>query len=159
NPVLRAFPRGSISGSRMRSRCPRSPFVRHGIAAFLILASLASTVRGQAADPPPAPASIETGAAIDRGETEASSEQDEIEDFIETDRNSFTSARLTAGDNRLIVESSYSFIDIPGQKTKNSFPELLMRYGIGDRFELRLGWNYETGRERVPGAGSIAGFF
>jgi hypothetical protein len=34
-----------------------------------------------------------------------------------------------------------------------------MRYGIGDRFELRLGWNYEVGRERVPGGGTIAGFF
>ena len=34
-----------------------------------------------------------------------------------------------------------------------------MWYGIGDRFELRLGWNYETGRERLPGAGDIAGFF
>ena len=34
-----------------------------------------------------------------------------------------------------------------------------MRYGIGDRFELRLGWNYEVGREHMPGGGNIAGFF
>ncbi len=87
------------------------------------------------------------------------SDQDEIQEFVETDRNSFTFARMTAGANRLIVESSYSFIDLHGEKTKNSFPELLMRYGIGDRFELRLGWNYETGRERKPDAGNIAGFF
>jgi hypothetical protein len=44
-------------------------------------------------------------------------------------------------------------------KTKFSFPELLMRYGIGDRFELRLGWNFETGRERVASGGDVAGFF
>jgi hypothetical protein len=34
-----------------------------------------------------------------------------------------------------------------------------MRYGIGDRFELRLGWNFESGRERVAGAGDIGAFF
>ncbi len=89
----------------------------------------------------------------------AESEADEIEEFVETDRNSFTFARMTAGADRLIIESSYSFVDLHGEKTKNSFPELLMRYGIGDRFELRLGWNYETGRERKPDAGNIAGFF
>jgi hypothetical protein len=86
-------------------------------------------------------------------------EREEIEEFIETDRNSFTFSRLTAGAGRLITESSYSFIDLHGEKIKNSFPELLFRYGIGDRFELRLGWNYETGRERRPDAGAIAGFF
>ena len=89
----------------------------------------------------------------------AESESQENEEFIETDRNSFTFARMTAGADRLIVESSYSFIDLHREKMKNSFPELLMRYGIGDRFELRLGWNYETGRERKPDAGNIAGFF
>ena len=89
----------------------------------------------------------------------AESETEENEEFIETDRNSFTFARMTAGADRLIIESSYSFIDLHGEKIKNSFPELLMRYGIGDRFELRLGWNYETGRERKPDAGNIAGFF
>lgn len=80
-------------------------------------------------------------------------------DFIETDRNSFTFARMTAGANRLIVETSFSFINISGQKLDFSFPETLFRYGIGDRFELRLGWNYETGSERVPGANNIGGFF
>jgi hypothetical protein len=34
-----------------------------------------------------------------------------------------------------------------------------VRYGISDRFELRLGWNYEWARERQPDAGNIAGFF
>jgi hypothetical protein len=89
----------------------------------------------------------------------SAAESAEAEDFIETDRNSFTFARQTAGNRRLIVESSYSYINIGGEKIKNSFPELLLRYGIGDRFELRLGWNYESGRERKPDAGDIAGFF
>jgi hypothetical protein len=93
------------------------------------------------------------------GEGRSAGEAIEAEDFIETDRNSFTFARVTPGANRLIVESSFSYINLTGEKTTYSFPELLMRYGIGDRFELRLGWNYEAGRERVPGGGTIAGFF
>jgi len=108
------------------------------------------TARAAAASP-----SSETN--VERAARDA--EAEESEEFIETDRNSFTFARMTAGANRLIVESSYSFIDLHGEKIKNSFPELLMRYGIGDRFELRLGWNYETVRERKPDAGDIAGFF
>jgi hypothetical protein len=90
---------------------------------------------------------------------DSEAERSEVEEFIETDRNSFTFARMTVGANRLIIGSSYSFIDLHGEKIKNSFPELLMRLGIGDRFELRLGWNYESGRERLPAAGNIAGFF
>jgi hypothetical protein len=66
---------------------------------------------------------------------------------------------VTPGADCLIIESSYSYINISHEKIKNSFPELLMRYGIGERFEFRLGWNYEPGRERTPGGGDIARFF
>lgn len=143
------------------------------VAAFAVLLSLAATVRGQTADTalPPLPVDNRTGPASrekekqdasekrEESEERDESEEAENEDFIETDRNSFTFARQTAGPNRLIVESSYSFVNISGEKTKSSFPELLLRYGIGKRFELRLGWNYETGRERLPDAGDIASFF
>jgi hypothetical protein len=133
--------------------------VRHGVVAFLIVTCLASTVRGQAVDANPSSTLDEHSASERPSEERSNSENAANEDFIETDRNSFTFARVTAGANRLIVESSYSYINLTGVKVKNSFPELLMRYGIGERFELRLGWNYETGRERLPGAGDIAGFF
>jgi hypothetical protein len=134
----------------------RYEFVRECLAAFLVVNCLTASVQGQA---PAAPVTAATtGEPADDEDGEAS-EADEINDFIETDRNSFTFARVTPGAGRLIVESSYSYINISGEKVKNSFPELLMRYGIGDRLELRLGWNYESGRERVPGAGAIAGFF
>ncbi len=123
-------------------------------------ASAQSTDRpAEATTPGPRPAESATQPRKDEEDDEPEAERDEIEEFIETDRNSFTFARMTAGDGRLIVESSYSFIDLHGEKIKNSFPELLLRYGIGDRFELRLGWNYESGRERKPDAGNIAGFF
>jgi hypothetical protein len=76
-------------------------------------------------------------------------EGEEERDVIETDRDSFTPATTTAGRGRLIVESAYSFIDNRGIKETHSFPELLLRYGLTERLELRLGWNYEVG-----GAGS-----
>jgi hypothetical protein len=64
---------------------------------------------------------------------------------IETDRDSFTPATTTAGRGRLIVESAYSFLDNRKVKETHSFPELILRYGLLERVELRLGWNYEVG--------------
>ena len=58
---------------------------------------------------------------------------------IETDRDSFTPATTTAGRNRLIVESAYSFFDNRGVKETHSFPELVLRFGLGDRLEFRFG--------------------
>jgi len=64
---------------------------------------------------------------------------------LETDRETFTPATSTAGNNLWIVEWSYSFIDNREDPDTDSFPELLARYGIGEWFELRMGWNYEAG--------------
>src|SRR5262245_32872840 len=69
----------------------------------------------------------------------------EEEDEIETDRDSFTPATTTAGYDRLIIESAWSFIDNRDVPETNSFPELIARYGVNDWLELRLGWNYEVG--------------
>ena len=129
------------------------------VASWIVL-GMSSMVRGQTVETPPSTAPAESAASERSGEERIAEEvEDEAEDFIETDRNSFTFARVTPGPNRLIVESSFSYISITGVKNTYSFPELLMRYGIGDRFELRLGWNYDAGRERVPGGGTVAGFF
>ena len=81
-------------------------------------------------------------------ERESDSETQEREDFIETDRNSFTFAPMTPRDGRLIFESAYSYINIGKEGPKHSFPESVFRYGIGDRLELRLGYNFETGRAK-----------
>jgi hypothetical protein len=75
------------------------------------------------------------------GESEREAEPDEIE----TDRDSFTPATTLAGRGRTIVESAYSFIDNRRVKETHSVPELIMRYGLTERVELRLGWNYEVG--------------
>lgn len=80
-------------------------------------------------------------------------EEAEDDDEIETDRDSFTPASTTAGWGRLIVESAYSFVDNRNAYETHSLPELVLRYGLTDWLEIRLGWNYEIGGE----AASISG--
>jgi hypothetical protein len=76
---------------------------------------------------------------------ERDTESDREPDEIETDRDSFTPATTIAGRGRLIVESAYSFVDNRRIKETHSVPELILRYGLTERVELRLGWNYEVG--------------
>lgn len=76
---------------------------------------------------------------------------------IETDRDSFTPATTTAGRGRLIVESAYTFLDNRRVKETHSLPELVLRYGLTDRVELRLGWNYEVGGAGNDTTGSGSG--
>ncbi len=75
------------------------------------------------------------------------SEETEVpdEEHIETDRDSFTPATTTAGRGKWIAEAAYSFIDNRHTFETHSFPESLLRYGVSERVELRLGWNYEVG--------------
>ena len=73
-------------------------------------------------------------------------------DEIETDRDSFTFAPTTAGSQRTILEASYSFIDNRLGPEAHSVPELLVRRGLGDKVELRVGFNYEAG-----GPGTVSG--
>lgn len=76
-------------------------------------------------------------------------------DPIETDRDSFTPSTRTVERERWIVESSYSFVDNRRKAETHSLPELLVRYGLTKRIELRFGGNYEVGGEGadVSGAG------
>lgn len=64
---------------------------------------------------------------------------------LETDRDAFTPANSTVGARRTVLEASYSFIDNRDVSERHSYPESLARYGLTDRIELRLGWNYEVG--------------
>lgn len=64
---------------------------------------------------------------------------------LETDRDAFTPATSTVGRGIAVVESSYSFIDNRSVKDTHSLPELLLRRGLTENIELRLGWNYEVG--------------
>ena len=73
-----------------------------------------------------------------------------VSEEIETDRDSFTPATTLAGRKRLIVESAYSYIDNRRVPDTQSYPELLFRYGLTDRIEMRLGTNYEVGGAGNP---------
>ena len=74
---------------------------------------------------------------------------------IETDRDSFTPATTTAGRGRLIIESAYSFSDNSIGFETHSLPELVTRYGVTDRIELHLGWNYEVGGASSSFSGGV----
>jgi len=76
---------------------------------------------------------------------------------IETDRDSFTPATVTAPQGRLIVESGYSFIDNRTVPETHSLPELIARYGVTEWLELRLGSNYEVGGESNSISGGAGG--
>jgi hypothetical protein len=71
---------------------------------------------------------------------------------FETDRDSFTFAPSTTGADTSILEASYSFIDNRIGPESHSVPEVLLRRGIGERVEARLGFNYEAG-----GPGTVSG--
>lgn len=71
------------------------------------------------------------------------------EQELETDRDAFTPAISTVGMRVLVVESAYTFIDSGDTADTHSFPELLLRYGVFDWVELRLGANYEIGGDNA----------
>lgn len=81
----------------------------------------------------------------------------EEEDHIETDRDSFTPATTIVGQGRSILEFAYSYIDNRDVFDTHSFPESLLRYGLNERIELRLGWNYEVGGAANAVSGSSIG--
>ncbi|MBL9165209.1 MAG: transporter [Planctomycetaceae bacterium] len=93
--------------------------------------------------------------------TSAALAQEAEPEHIETDRDSFTPATVTAGNGRLIVESGYSFIDNRSVPETHSLPELIARYGLNDWFELRIGSNYEVGgaSNSISGGGGDDGDF
>ena len=94
---------------------------------------------------------------ISSGYAQEGDGENPFEQHLETDRDSFTPSTRTVDAGLWIVESSYSFIDNRDAKDTHSFPELLARYGIGERLELRIGGNYEVGGEGASVSGSSSG--
>ncbi len=45
-----------------------------------------------------------------------------------------------------MVEGSYAFLDQDAEHEGHLFPDLLVRYGVSEWLELRLGWTYESGK-------------
>ena len=71
---------------------------------------------------------------------------------LDTDRDAFTPATTTAKAGTVLTEASYVWIDNRGMPATNSYPELLVRIGASERFEWRLGYNYELN----PGGSVVA---
>lgn len=133
----------------------RRTFVRGG-AALTCALSLAAAVTAQ--EPPEVSRTPDAVDPVRRVETLVGGSAPRPEgDEFETDRDSFTPATSTAGRQRLIVESAYSFIDNRRTKETHSVPELILRYGLTERVELRLGWNYEVGGAGAEVTGAESG--
>ncbi|MCL4193962.1 MAG: transporter [Thermoguttaceae bacterium] len=61
----------------------------------------------------------------------------------EGDRTGLTDEASSVFAGRLQIESGYSFVydsDGPFSSTQHYFPDLLLRYGLTDRLEIRFGW-------------------
>lgn len=132
---------------------------RKGIPAFLLILLcmlLTPVVRGQDRIAQPVITIVESdavfgtegGGRLDNGGEEGGGGE------IETDRDSFTPATTTTGRGHLIVEAAWTFEDNRRVRDTNSFPELIFRYGVTDRLELRLGWDYDVGGKSSETSGS-----
>jgi hypothetical protein len=64
---------------------------------------------------------------------------------VETDRAAYTPAISTAPIGTMIVEAGYSFIANRHLPSEHSYPELMLRFGLSERIELRFGWNEQLG--------------
>ncbi|MBI1323478.1 hypothetical protein GC170_09875 [bacterium] len=79
--------------------------------------------------------------------------------LIETDRNAFTISPRTVGRNVRVLESTYTYIGVGKSGSKYSFPEVMLRVGLTDRLEARLGYNFETGTATQASEGDIVNGF
>jgi hypothetical protein len=103
----------------------------------------------------PGRANAEPGRA--NAERGAGGPEAEAEEPLETDRDAFTPSTKTASPGRFIVEAAYSYLDNPRTPATQSYPELFVRYGLTERIELRLGWNYEVGGRATAISGALTG--
>lgn len=137
------------------SPCRLTSISRIGLAVCLVLSSCGAGTRAQ--DWSGTSDLWRSSRLILRGQgPELGEDREEVNPFaehIETDRDSFTPSTRTVEAGRWVFESSYSFIDNRDTAETHSLPELLLRYGLSDRIELRLGGNYEVGGEGADVSG------
>ena len=76
--------------------------------------------------------------------TRRGNNDEEKEEPLESDRPDFTDSSTTVGYQRFQIESGYTYTHaIAGDPTHDAhdLPELLVRYGVAERLELRLAWD------------------
>jgi hypothetical protein len=84
----------------------------------------------------------EAGENKDEGDKDE--EKKEEEEPLESDRPDFTDSSTTVGYQKFQIESGYTFTHaIAGDPTHDAhdLPELLVRYGVAERLELRVAWD------------------
>jgi hypothetical protein len=84
----------------------------------------------------------ENGKNGDQDDEDDDSKDDE-KDRIETDRPDFTESTSTVGKGVLQFEGGYTYTRAPEGKpalNEHDLPELLIRYGVAERLELRCAW-------------------
>jgi hypothetical protein len=131
------------------------------VAFALALASGRTVAQSPTSDQPLPAAPERRSSTVERLEAltgESAGAGAEEADEIETDRDSFTPATTITPLRKFIFEAAYSFVDNRGVKETHSFPEVLVRYGLTERIELRLGWNADIGAagSAISGSGSGA---
>jgi hypothetical protein len=119
---------------------------------FVVATELPNVASDAALDDLFAETPVETG-------SEPTPEAEAREDLIETDRNAFTISPQTVGRNRRVFESTYTYIAVGSEGAKYSFPEAMLRIGLSDRLEARLGYNFETGLSVQASEGDIVNGF
>ena len=110
----------------MRSHEHHSVFGRLGVAAALILAILISAIMILAIL-----LCADNAAAFE----------------LDADRDAFTPSAYCVEPGRSLAEGSYVFIDNPTGLPTNNYPELLVRLGVNEWWEWRIGTNYGVGSQ------------
>jgi hypothetical protein len=75
---------------------------------------------------------------------EETEDEDANEEPLESDRPDFTESSTTVGDKRLQFEGGYRYTQAKGGDPSydaHDLPELLVRYGLAERLELRIAWD------------------
>ena len=94
------------------------------------------------------------------GDDENGEAQEPKEDPLESDRPDFTEATTTVGFRRLQIEGGYRFTHGVGgdpNHDTHDLPEMLVRYGLAERLELRVAWDEGMvfDRRRDPNSGRL----
>lgn len=132
---------------------PRSLYAGHQHQRTRVALPLLVTLVCAVATPATAQQATAPAAPAEAAEPTEGAERDEIE----TDRDSFTFATSTVGWHKTIIETSYTYIDNRVGPDSHSFPELLVRRGVTDWLELRVGWNYDAGGPGVASGNEVGG--
>ena len=72
--------------------------------------------------------------------------EEEEEDELASDRDSFTRSPTLMRPCQTMVEVSHTFLDQDAENEGHLYPDLLVRRGVNEWLEVRLGWTYESSK-------------